>query len=70
MTLSLYEAVVPSMLQTLGAVDGLLTKAEAYAADHGLDPADLIDAIVTEKGVVERPDATKMAALMSRKRLH
>ncbi|MFG0379745.1 S-methyl-5-thioribose-1-phosphate isomerase [Pseudomonas sp. zbq_18] len=33
-------------------------------------PADLIDAIVTEKGVVERPDAAKMAKLMCRKRLH
>ncbi|EPK1460518.1 hypothetical protein L4Z89_004247, partial [Pseudomonas aeruginosa] len=26
--------------------------------------------IVTERGVVERPDAERMAALMSRKRLH
>jgi methylthioribose-1-phosphate isomerase len=33
-------------------------------------PADLIDFIVTEKGVVERPDAAKMAQLMCRKRLH
>ncbi|MBC2657423.1 S-methyl-5-thioribose-1-phosphate isomerase [Pseudomonas sp. MSSRFD41] len=33
-------------------------------------PADLIDAIVTEKGVVERPDAAKMAQLLCRKRLH
>lgn len=33
-------------------------------------PADLIDYIVTEKGVVERPDAEKMAQLMCRKRLH
>lgn len=33
-------------------------------------PADLIDYLVTEKGVVERPDAAKMAQLMSRKRLH
>lgn len=33
-------------------------------------PADLIDAIVTEKGIVERPDAAKMAQLMCRKRLH
>lgn len=33
-------------------------------------PADLIDAIVTERGVVERPDAEKMATLMSRRRLH
>ena len=33
-------------------------------------PADLIDYIVTEKGVVERPDMEKMAQLMCRKRLH
>ena len=33
-------------------------------------PADLIDYIVTEKGVVERPDMQKMAQLMCRKRLH
>ena len=33
-------------------------------------PADLIDYLVTEKGVVERPDAAKMAQLMCRKRLH
>lgn len=33
-------------------------------------PADLIDAIITEKGIVERPNAAKLAALMSRKRLH
>lgn len=33
-------------------------------------PADLIDFIVTEKGVVERPDAAKMTQLMCRKRLH
>lgn len=33
-------------------------------------PADLIDAIVTERGVVERPNAEKMAELMNRKRLH
>jgi methylthioribose-1-phosphate isomerase len=33
-------------------------------------PADLIDFIVTEKGVIERPDAAKMTQLMCRKRLH
>ncbi|RUT40074.1 S-methyl-5-thioribose-1-phosphate isomerase [Pseudomonas sp. PAMC 29040] len=33
-------------------------------------PADLIDVIVTEKGIVERPDTAKMAQLMCRKRLH
>jgi methylthioribose-1-phosphate isomerase len=33
-------------------------------------PADLIDFLVTEKGVIDRPDAAKMAQLMCRKRLH
>lgn len=33
-------------------------------------PADLIDVIVTERGVVERPDAAKLAELLCRKRLH
>lgn len=33
-------------------------------------PADLVDFLVTEKGVIERPDAAKIAQLMSRKRLH
>lgn len=33
-------------------------------------PADLIDVIVTEKGVVERPTVEKMQALMSNERLH
>jgi methylthioribose-1-phosphate isomerase len=35
-----------------------------------ITPADLIDFLVTEKGVVDRPDAEKMAQLMCRKRLH
>jgi methylthioribose-1-phosphate isomerase len=46
--------------------------AEVHAVNPVFDvtPADLIDVIVTEKGVVERPDAKKMAQLMCRKRLH
>jgi methylthioribose-1-phosphate isomerase len=53
-------------------VGGVRVAAEVDALNPLFDvtPADLIDFIVTEKGVVERPDATKMAALMSRKRLH
>lgn len=43
---------------------------EAFNPVFDVTPADLIDAIVTEKGVVERPSAAKLAALMSRKRLH
>lgn len=43
---------------------------EAFNPVFDVTPADLIDVIVTEKGIVERPDAAKMAQLMCRKRLH
>lgn len=43
---------------------------EAFNPVFDVTPADLIDYIVTEKGVVERPDRAKMTALMCRKRLH
>ena len=43
---------------------------EAFNPPFDITPADLIDAIVTEKGIVERPDTAKMAQLMCRKRLH
>ncbi|MGL4315386.1 MAG: S-methyl-5-thioribose-1-phosphate isomerase [Pseudomonas sp.] len=53
-------------------VGGQRIAAEVDAVNPVFDvtPADLIDAIVTEKGIVERPDAAKMAQLMCRKRLH
>lgn len=44
MTFSLYDAVVPSNLQILEAVDALLDKAEAFCTEQSRDPADLIDA--------------------------
>ncbi len=44
MTLSLYDATIPSNLQVLRALDALLDKAEAFAAERGIDPATLIDA--------------------------
>jgi hypothetical protein len=44
MPISLYDAVVPSNLQILRAVDALLTKAEAFSAEHGRAEGDLIDA--------------------------
>jgi len=47
MTFSLYDAVVPSNLQILGAVGGLLDKAEAFCAERGMAHADLIDARLT-----------------------
>ncbi|RRV06978.1 S-methyl-5-thioribose-1-phosphate isomerase [Pseudomonas sp. v388] len=43
---------------------------DAFNPVFDVTPADLIDLIVTEKGVVERPDTAKMAQLMSRKHLH
>ena len=43
---------------------------QAFNPVFDVTPADLIDVIVTEKGIVERPDAAKMAQLMCRKRLH
>ena len=44
MTLSLYDATIPSNLQVLRALDALLDKAEGFAAERGIDPATLIDA--------------------------
>ena len=43
MSFSLYDAVVPSNLQILGAIDALLDKAEAFCADQGRTAAELID---------------------------
>jgi uncharacterized protein len=44
MTLSLYNATVPSFQQILSSVAGLLDKAEAFCAETGMDPAALVDA--------------------------
>jgi hypothetical protein len=44
MTFSLHAATVPSQLQMLGAVAGLISKAEAYCAEKGLAPDDIIQA--------------------------
>ena len=43
---------------------------DVFNPEIDITPADLIDVIVTEKGIVERPDAVKIAQLMCRKRLH
>ncbi|MGG2397459.1 S-methyl-5-thioribose-1-phosphate isomerase [Pseudomonas sp. SH1-B] len=53
-------------------VAGQRVAADVHAVNPVFDvtPADLVDYIVTEKGVVERPDSAKMAQLMCRKRLH
>ena len=44
MPFSLYDAVVPSNLQILKAIDALLDTAEAFCAEHARPEADLIDA--------------------------
>jgi hypothetical protein len=44
MSLSLYHATIPTFIQILGAVSGLLDKAEAFCVEHSLPPADLIAA--------------------------
>lgn len=44
MSLSLYDAFVPGCQQILGAMNGLIDKAEAHIADHGLTDSDLIEA--------------------------
>ncbi|WP_017906405.1 S-methyl-5-thioribose-1-phosphate isomerase [Pseudomonas asplenii] len=45
-------------------------RVETFNPIFDVTPADLIDVIVTEKGVVERPDTARIAQLMCRKRLH
>jgi methylthioribose-1-phosphate isomerase len=42
----------------------------AFNPVFDVTPADLIDVIVTEKGIVERPDTRKLADLMSHRHLH
>jgi hypothetical protein len=48
MPLSLYAATIPSYLQTLGSVSGLLDKAELFCSQKGVAPQDLIDARLAE----------------------
>ncbi|OAI83832.1 MULTISPECIES: S-methyl-5-thioribose-1-phosphate isomerase [Pseudomonas] len=52
------------------AGERIATGVEACNPLFDVTPADLIDVIVTEKGIVERPDTAKLAQLMCRKRLH
>lgn len=48
MHISLYHATVPTFLQVLGAMSGLIDKAEAHCAEKGIAPAELIDARLAE----------------------
>lgn len=43
MKLSLYEASVPSYLQTLTAVSGFLEKGLAHCRDNGIDPESMVE---------------------------
>lgn len=44
MSLSLYDVVVPSYLQIVGAVEGFLAKGAAHFKEKGIDPNSVIDA--------------------------
>lgn len=44
MSLSLYDATIPSYLQILAAVSQLLDKGQAFCAEKGLDPNSLLQA--------------------------
>lgn len=44
MSLSMYQASVPVFQRTLGALDKILDKAAAYAAERKIDPATLLGA--------------------------
>jgi hypothetical protein len=48
MAFSLYDATVPSYRQILGAVTGLLAKAEAFCTEKGSAPQDIIQARLTD----------------------
>ena len=43
---------------------------DEVAPRYDVTPGDLVDFLVTERGVIERPDAAKLTQLMCRKRLH
>ena len=53
-----------------GFVEGAGGEVDAFDPVFDVTPADLVDVIVTEKGIVERPDTAKLAQLLCRKRLH
>lgn len=44
MTVTLHDSFVPTALQTLGAMQGLLGRAEQWAGEHGREPAMLLGA--------------------------
>jgi uncharacterized protein len=48
MAFSLYAATIPSYLQVLGSIGGLLEKAEAFCTDRGVPCADIVEARLFE----------------------
>lgn len=44
MTFSLYDAIIPSNIQIIGAVSGLVDKAEGYCNETGRTEAEIIEA--------------------------
>lgn len=48
MHISLYHATVPTFLQVLGAMSGLIQKAESWCAEKGIDPSELIGGRLAE----------------------
>ncbi|HEY9198005.1 MAG TPA: S-methyl-5-thioribose-1-phosphate isomerase [Gammaproteobacteria bacterium] len=54
----------PAEVLALGGQRVAAAGAEAWNPAFDVTPAELVDAIVTERGVVEQPTAAKMAALM------
>jgi hypothetical protein len=48
MSISLYAATIPSYRQILGALSGLLDKAETFCTENQIAPADIIQARLAE----------------------
>ena len=43
MAVSLYDLTVPSYLQTLGALEGVLSKGAAHCKEKGIDPNEIVE---------------------------
>ncbi|MBI1250139.1 MAG: DUF1993 family protein [Alphaproteobacteria bacterium] len=43
MALTLYDALVPGFLQTLGGVKGFMDRGLAHCADNGIDPQEIVE---------------------------
>lgn len=48
MSVSLYDATIPSFLQILNATTGIVDKAEAFCTETGLDPTALLETRLIE----------------------